>query len=77
MLCSLVAVLKDGERTMSIWEQQSIKVTLRGWCGHSQLAHLTISLADGAPKGHLTRMPLPELSHWLVHTKNKCRVLLL
>lgn len=58
----------------------SIKATLRGWCGPSQLTesvYLTISLAYGAPKGHLTRMLLPELSHWLVHPENKCRVFLL
>ena len=58
----------------------SIKVTLRGWCGPSRLAesvYLTISLAYRAPKDHLTRMLLPELSHWLVHPENKCRVFLL
>lgn len=62
---------------MIIW---LIRFTLRGRCGPSQLAelvHLTISFAYGAPKGHLTRMLLPELSHWLVRAKNKCRVLLL
>ena len=58
----------------------SIKITLRGWCGPSRLAesvYLTISLAYRAPKDHLTRMLLPELSHWLVHPENKCRAFLL
>lgn len=52
---------------------------LRGWCGPSRLAEsvcLTVSLAYVAPKGHLT-MLLPELSHWLAHPENKCRVFLL
>ena len=68
---------EDKYLGMIIW---LIRFTLRGRCGPSQLAelvHLTISFAYGAPKGHLTRMPLPDLSHWLVRTKNKGRVLLL